>query len=163
MGRRAIEAGPTSETVADNLARFRRLRGLTLAELSARMTEVGRPMTGNTLSAIENRSRRADVDDLVVLAAVLNVSPASLLMPYLDPSTKGEHGDPSLVHATVPSSVFTEPVAAGRLWNWLNTSMPLDIPKYGDQVDSFEVERWRRDQVPGFAWNTSHTATNTGE
>ena len=38
-------------------------------------------MSVTTLSAIENGDRRADVDDLVAIAAALDISPAAMLMP----------------------------------------------------------------------------------
>ncbi|MGV0624537.1 helix-turn-helix domain-containing protein [Mycolicibacter minnesotensis] len=139
MGRKAIEVGLTGRTVAANIARFRGLRGLTLAELSARMTEVGRPMTGNTLSAIENRSRRADVDDLVAIAAALSVSPAALLMPLTDE-----------VDDTV--RVSGGAAAGGSVWDWLTADSPLDTSVVAAERDEFAIEAWRREQVPPWAY-----------
>ncbi|EHM29101.1 hypothetical protein SPW_2559 [Streptomyces sp. W007] len=43
------------------------------------MTALGRPMTITMLSRIECRQRRCDVDDLVAIAAALDVSPLTLL------------------------------------------------------------------------------------
>lgn len=144
MGRKAIELGATGRTVARNITRFRALRGLTLAQLSARMDGVGRAMTGNTLSAIENQSRRADVDDLVAIAAALDISPAALLMPDVDDLSD-----------TPPTT--THPEGSGewmarQFWDWLVADAPLNAPASTDDRDDFAVEQWRRDQVPEFAY-----------
>ncbi|SLD23070.1 putative DNA binding protein [Mycobacteroides abscessus subsp. massiliense] len=151
MGRKAIELGATGRTVATNITRFRGLRGLTLAQLSDRMVEVGRPLTGNTLSAIENLDRRADVDDLVAIAAALEVSPAALLMPVVD---EDEDGGAAWL---IPTSAEPDPgddgvasIQSGQFWGWLVTEAPLREPLF--DRDQFVVEAWRREQVPVFAY-----------
>ncbi|OHT67523.1 putative DNA binding protein [Mycobacteroides abscessus subsp. abscessus] len=153
MGRKAIELGATGRTVATNITRFRGLRGLTLAQLSDRMVEVGRPLTGNTLSAIENLDRRADVDDLVAIAAALEVSPAALLMPQVDEDEDGgiawlipTSAEPDRGEETVPT------IQSGQFWDWLTADAPLSEPLHTDTGrDEFAVEAWRRAQVPPFA------------
>ncbi|MFE0578127.1 helix-turn-helix domain-containing protein [Streptomyces sp. NPDC058874] len=50
-------------------------------QLAARATALGHPMTVTTISRIERRRRRCDVDDLVAIAAALGVSPLVLLQP----------------------------------------------------------------------------------
>ncbi|MBN7457547.1 helix-turn-helix transcriptional regulator [Mycobacteroides abscessus subsp. abscessus] len=160
MGRKAIELGPTAATVALNVKRFRTgLRGWTLAELSERMTEVGRPMTGNTLSAIENQTRRIDVDDLIALSAALEVSPAALLMPHITPEDTGDPGDPSLMQELrIITSAEREPedglraITAGAFWSWLIADVPLDAPYLMDERDEVAIEQWRRDIVPRWAY-----------
>ncbi|MBV0917258.1 helix-turn-helix transcriptional regulator [Mycobacteroides chelonae] len=156
MGRKAIEMGPTGRTVGMNIALFRVKRGLKLAQLSERMTEVGRPMTGNTLSAIENLTRRADVDDLVAVAAALGVSPAALLMPQV---ADDEDGGIAWRVATSaePDPVDDDGVAtvlSGQFWSWLTAEAPLDAPLFHDTGrDEYAVEEWRRGQVPKFAYH----------
>lgn len=144
MATRRVEIGPFGETVRRNVTRFRGLRGLTMTQLSARLTELGRPMGVSTLSGVENGGRRVDADDLVMLAAALDVSPASLLMPSAT--------DP--IEESVPADAVHggRSVSAGEWWNWLTAVAPLH-GTYPDEVDTFEVERWRRSQVPPFAWN----------
>lgn len=146
--------GPTGRTVGMNIAFFRVKRGLKLAELSERMAEVGRPMTGNTLSSIENLTRRADVDDLVAIAAALDVSPAALLMPQVADDEDGG------IAWRVPTSAEPDPVdddgvatvLSGQFWDWLVADSPLDAPLFPDTGrDEFAVEAWRREQVPPFA------------
>ncbi|MBN7467086.1 helix-turn-helix domain-containing protein [Mycobacteroides abscessus subsp. massiliense] len=154
MGRKAIELGATGRTVATNIARFRVQRGWKLSQLSARMTAVGRPMTGNTLSSIENHTRRADVDDLVAIAAALEISPSALLMP---PTEDDEDGGSTWL---IPTSAEPDPgeegvatILSGQFWDWLTAEAPLDAPLLPDTGrDEFEVESWRRQQVPKFAY-----------
>lgn len=153
MGRKAIELGHTGYTVASNIALFRVKRGWKLADLSERMTAVGRPMTGNTLSSIENLTRRADVDDLVAISAALEVSPAALLMPQVDDDEDGG------IAWLIPTSAEPDPgedgvasIQSGQFWHWLVADAPLDAPLFTDTGrDEFEVESWRRKQVPPFA------------
>ncbi|WP_443072324.1 helix-turn-helix domain-containing protein [Streptomyces sp. NBC_01485] len=48
-------------------------------QLAGRVTALGHPMSNTTLSRIERIQRRCDVDDLVVIAEALLVSPLVLL------------------------------------------------------------------------------------
>lgn len=84
-----IELGPTGRTVAANVKRLRESRGITLRALSAALKERGRPLSADALNKIENGDgnqergiRRVDVDDLMALAVVLEVSPVALLLPH---------------------------------------------------------------------------------
>jgi transcriptional regulator with XRE-family HTH domain len=79
MAKRRVEIGPVGETVRGNVADLRKRRGLTLRDLSEKMTAAGRPMAYNTLSEIERGARRVDVDDLVALAVALGAPPIDLL------------------------------------------------------------------------------------
>lgn len=170
MGRKAIELGATATTVARNVQRFRMMRGLTLGELSARVTAVGRPMSANTLSTLELLNRRADVDDLVALASALDVSPAALLMPHIVDASHLPGGsdapqdvypetsaEPAAVVETDPATgeqiVTAAPVhTAQQYWHWLIADSPLDAPTDDDERDDFAVESWRREQVPTWAY-----------
>lgn len=141
MARKPIEVGPTGRVFAANLARFRGLRGYTLADLAARTPEAGRPMSGTTISAIENLSRRADIDDLVALSAALGVSPAAMLI-----DTQPDPAEPSA--ATVNTNGVVE---AGPLWSWLTAVAPLDDPYIRTERDEVDIENWRRSQEPPWA------------
>jgi transcriptional regulator with XRE-family HTH domain len=77
---RVIEIGITGSNVADNVLRLRKVRGLTVRTLSARLTEGGRSIPPSGLTRIELRERRVDVDDLVALAAALEVEPSQLML-----------------------------------------------------------------------------------
>lgn len=152
MGRKAIELGHTGRTVASNIAYYRAKRGWRLSQLSERMDEVGRPMTGNTLSAIENLTRRADVDDLVAIAAALEVSPAALLMPVVDDDEDGGAVWLIPTSAEPDRGDETPTIQSGQFWDWLTVEAPLDAPLLPDTGrDEFAVEAWRREQVPPFA------------
>ncbi len=86
---------------------------MTLRDLSARLEELGRPLSHATISEIERGARRVDVDDLTTLAAALGVSPASLLMP---PSTM-----PFDEHVELSGASDD----AGSVWRWLTADAPL--------------------------------------
>ncbi|MFJ7205247.1 helix-turn-helix domain-containing protein [Streptomyces sp. NPDC098789] len=81
MPRRPTEIGPAGERTAGAIERLRTARGFAQRELADRVTALGRPMSNTMLSRIERTQRRCDVDDLVVLAAALGVSPLALLHP----------------------------------------------------------------------------------
>jgi transcriptional regulator with XRE-family HTH domain len=79
--------GPAGERVADNLWKLRTARGITLQQLSVKLRGLGHPLSADILKKIENGRtdvpypklvRRADVDDLLALAAALAVLPARL-------------------------------------------------------------------------------------
>ncbi len=81
MAKRKVEIGPTGETVRHNVARIRKRQGLTLQNVSDRLSTTDRPMSPNAISEIERAARRVDVDDLIALAVALNASPLALLLP----------------------------------------------------------------------------------
>ncbi len=74
-----VVTGPIGVAVATNVQQLRKLRGLGLAELSSRLRTLEHGMSVSTLSKIELRQRRVDVDDLYLLAASLDVAPSALL------------------------------------------------------------------------------------
>lgn len=65
--------------MAFNVRRRRKKLGLSLLELSNRLTECRHPLSLKVLSKIENEDRSVDVDDLVALALALETTPARLL------------------------------------------------------------------------------------
>jgi transcriptional regulator with XRE-family HTH domain len=79
MGTRKIELGPTGRTVATRVRRIRERNGVSLQELSERLTAVGRPILPSGISKIEQGARRVDVDDLTALADALATIPNDLL------------------------------------------------------------------------------------
>jgi transcriptional regulator with XRE-family HTH domain len=102
----------TGQTVRTNIRRLREARSFGYAELARRLKATGRSIPELGLRRIEEGERRVDVDDLMALAAALEVSPSALLMPS---TTAGDE--------TVATAVGD--VAARRLWNWLTGEMPL--------------------------------------
>jgi len=105
--------GATGTTVATNVKRLRKDRGLAFTDLSARLTDIGRPIPPLGLRKIESGGRRVDADDLVALALALDVSPVTLLMP-------DSPGGDSEVEVTG----LSEPRAAGQVWEWLTSTGP---------------------------------------
>lgn len=104
--------GTTGETVRANVLALRERNNLSYAQLSRTLRERGRVIPELGLRRIEDGDRRVDVDDLLALAAALDVSPITLLMPSTN------HAD-----QTAESTVGT--VSASRLWQWLTGEKPL--------------------------------------
>lgn len=129
-GRQEVERGPVSDYVAENVAALRRARGLSQQELSARLTELGRPMLPSALSKIEGRDRGVDVDDLIALAVALGVNPSRLLLP-------GNAGDDE---ALLTSTLAVPGWAA---WQWADASAPL--PTRSDAEGYYNSEEEHED------------------
>lgn len=79
MPAKPLDVGPAGVHVGLAVAQARETRGWDQRELSARLSAQGRPMSQPIVSRIEAGVRRVDVDDLVVLAEVLDVSVLALL------------------------------------------------------------------------------------
>ncbi|MGV9540739.1 helix-turn-helix domain-containing protein [Nocardia beijingensis] len=77
----------TGETVAKNVERLRKKRGLAYTELAARLEAIGRPIPTLGLRHIEAMKRRVDADDLVALAIALGTNPNAILFPPTDSPT----------------------------------------------------------------------------
>lgn len=113
MGRIAIETGPAGRAVATNVRAVRRSRGWSQLQLAEEMTRIGRPLQASTVAKIEAEDRRVDVDDLIALAAALNVAPARL---FIDKE------------ATYDVSVELTPghhAPQWSVWQWLTGYRPL--------------------------------------
>lgn len=108
--------GPIGERVADTVAALRREAGLSQSEFGERLASVGRPMQFDTVSRLESGRRAVTVDDLLALAAALDVSPLLLLLPPED------DGQPVRL---------TEGRAAGfgAAWRWGRGEEPLPGPR----------------------------------
>lgn len=138
-----IELGAAGQAVAANV---RRLRGDTAyTELSRRLTLHGRDIPPLGLRRIEEGARRVDSDDLVALAAALDVSPMTLLMPHVDDA------DEQLAYAGI------DQLTARELWRWLSGGIPL--PPYPPSPIPFLVRAlppWKLDELaPGLAASES--------
>jgi transcriptional regulator with XRE-family HTH domain len=143
--------GLTAETVALNIGRLRKASGLTLAELSERLTETGHPISLSAISKIENVNRSVDTDDLVALAIALNVSPLALLMPAPDRSWEA-------------SAVTGATTSAERLWRWATGETPL----HGQDQRGFQARSlpwWLRVEleVPDPALQAAMTPARDGD
>jgi transcriptional regulator with XRE-family HTH domain len=105
--------GPTGTYVQKNVKRLREERNLSLAELSRRLDKIGRKIPTLGLSRIENGERRVDTDDLVALAAVLDVSPVTLMLPAEDP------GEPVKLTQGLTVRHWSQ------AWRWMHGEVPL--------------------------------------
>ncbi|OBA64285.1 helix-turn-helix domain-containing protein [Gordonia sp. 852002-10350_SCH5691597] len=114
MAAKKIEIDATGRTVALNVTILRATQGLSVAELAERATAAGRPLTRQAVSEIEAGRRRVDVDDLIVLALSLDVSPAMLLMP------RGTDDIDDVVDVTGARLPVT------RVWAWLTANAAPD-------------------------------------
>jgi len=81
---RGNELGATGATVAANLKRIRTSAGITQAQLSERLSQMGHPIKTASIGKIESADRRVEVDDLMALALALDTSPLALLLPVGD-------------------------------------------------------------------------------
>lgn len=115
-GRRAIETGPTGMTVAENLARLRKVRGFTTRQLSGSLEQAGRYIPASGITRMENAERHVTADELVALAAVLGVTPSALLLPLKDATND-----------TIAISGAGE-VPADVAWDWMDGKRPLRLP-----------------------------------
>jgi transcriptional regulator with XRE-family HTH domain len=120
MATNEVPRGPISVHVVENVKRLRTGRRWSLAELSEEMTRVGRPIRSTGLHRLEQGKRRIDADDLVGLAAALDVSPITLLMPYT------AHGTVKLTE-----SVELDALAA---WDWMRGVRPIDLPEEREEA-----------------------------
>jgi transcriptional regulator with XRE-family HTH domain len=68
-----------SEVVAGQVRRWRRERGLSAADLAARISDLGGRMSRVTITKIEGRRHGVSLDDALILAAALRVPPAVLM------------------------------------------------------------------------------------
>lgn len=110
-----LELGATGLTVANNLRRLRNDQGLSLRELSLRVSErTGRYLGPDALNKAERGQRRLDVDDLMVLAAALDVTPAALMLPVTIDREQ-----------PVEITGVKGPVSAQRAWRWMAGDQPL--------------------------------------
>jgi transcriptional regulator with XRE-family HTH domain len=126
MGTNAVQRGPTAETVSANVKRLRTRQNLGLRGLSKKLGGVGRAISHSAVDQIEKGTRRVDVDDLQALAAALDVTPATLLMPV---TTREEWETP------VDATGQPEGVTAQQLWAWLTAKRPPRMPA-GDLFDA---------------------------
>jgi transcriptional regulator with XRE-family HTH domain len=84
-----METGPSGaagKRAARRIKQLRMERSLTQTDLAERLVAFDRSYTVSTLSRIEQGKRRLDIDDLVAIAAALDVSLDTLLLEDRDPA-----------------------------------------------------------------------------
>jgi 8-oxo-dGTP pyrophosphatase MutT (NUDIX family)/transcriptional regulator with XRE-family HTH domain len=105
--------GAVGGYVIENIRLLREERRLAYTELSALLSEGGRPIPTLGLSRIEKGKRRVDVDDLVAIAAALGVNPSALLLP--------RRGDADQLAELTPTRRYK----LRALWGWADGAVPL--------------------------------------
>jgi transcriptional regulator with XRE-family HTH domain len=122
MGTRKIELGKTGHTVASQIRRIRDRNGLSLQELSERLTAVGRPIVPSGISKIEQGDRRVDVDDLTALADALGTIPNDLLYePQQAPAGISQDDYERMVALMLQAKITAEGRVTGRDGTvWIN-------------------------------------------
>ncbi len=153
---KTIDLGPTGHTVRRNIERLRKAQGLSYAELSRKLGELGRPIPALGLRRIEAAQRRVDTDDLVALAIALRANPNMLLFPPL--RSRGVWTGVTGIDGEVSTTAA---------WTWADGRAPVKgldpeadeypLPGYGATLQPIEVltpeerrerrERWRDSQV----------------
>ena len=112
MGTNAVQRDATADTVSTNVRRLRTDQNLGLRRLATKLGEAGRPLTHSAVDQIEKGTRRVDVDDLMALAAALDVSPATLLMPVSDEDQE------------VSVSGHKDKLTGRQVWDWITAHRP---------------------------------------
>lgn len=132
MTGRNDEDRSVSDVVADRVREVRRRRGLTAAQLAVRCAALGMPdLTASTLSNIETgrrdetgrRRRDVSVDELLTLAAALDVAPVHLLVPPLGSPLTAVLAEPNdeALYAVTP----TRATRIYRVRQWIRGERPL--------------------------------------
>ncbi len=130
---------PTASRVAANLREVRKARGLDLADVSARMARLGRPLSISGLSKVERGQRGVDVDDLVALALALDVTPNRLLLTA--------EATPEGITELTPK-MGASPAAC---WRWATGDEAFRVDPWSDKpnvLDLDRLERWHRENRP---------------
>lgn len=137
--------GYVSERVARNLKLIRTQRGLSTYQLADRLKGIGWPIAQTGLARIENAQRQVNVDDLLALSIVLDVSPGRLLLPD-DISVPGVEK----VYYVVTPETRAE---ISNLWRWMTGEEPLvlrdrDGKPLPDERTARELDRWVFENLP---------------
>lgn len=127
-----LPIGPAGDVLRQNLRRIRSGKGISYATLAARLAHTGLPVHPVGLSRSERGTRPVDVDELVAIAVVLDVSPVDLLIP-------------GPVHDDMPWQATPRlRVQAGRARAWIGGRATLTPVTSQEQLT--EAIRW----VPGY-------------
>jgi transcriptional regulator with XRE-family HTH domain len=138
MPKRRETDNTSSGVVGRNVARLRKVRGMTTRAVSERITELGVPLYPSGISDIEMGRRVVTVDQLTALAAALSVAPITLLLP-------AEEREPHTPFALTG----TGEAPAELILAWLRGYVPLDADQ---RADDFEVEAFHRRSLPRWGW-----------
>ena len=131
-------------TVSANVKSLREQANLSLRGLAKRLAAAERPLTHSAVDQIEKGERRVDVDDLMALAAALDVTVQTLLMPEI-PSVPGISKLAYRPEWDTPVKVtgLPESIDAHTLWMWLTAQAP---PRAA--YDDAEFALWAARSIP---------------
>lgn len=87
---------PVRKALGENIARIRKLRGMTVRDLSAKLDEHGLRLSASGVSEVENASRKVSVEELLVFAIALNTSVIDLLLPEIHEQMEIAKGTPTI-------------------------------------------------------------------
>jgi transcriptional regulator with XRE-family HTH domain len=136
MATKVLQRGPVAARFGENLRGLRESKRMSLADLSAAMSAVGRPILKSGLCKIEMGDRRVDVDDLVALAVALDVSPARLLLCP-------DAGDELIELTATVADTKTQ------AWRWCAGSAPLgSVLEHQRETHTNRFRRENRPQAP---------------
>ena len=157
-------ARTVGEVFRDRLRTVRERKRWKQFQLAERVTEMGAPMHQTAIAKIENGERKVTLDDAMRLAAALDVSPLSLILPL------GDEDAMSLAPRA-------EPMPAKLVRAWIDGTLPVTAVLYAaegleteyrtldglvlDEAEALERRRfyaseessgrWKMSQVPGLA------------
>ncbi len=140
-----------ADTVAIRVKDLRKTRKWTQQDLANAMSARGYPTDRSTIVRLEKRNRGISVDDLVALAAALNVSPGWLLLP----AAAGEGDLPIVGNVKVP---------AWAAWQWVDGQNPLPTVSedegYNTPAEELDFQQGR---PPDMRQREQHTATKAAK
>ncbi|MFD8640788.1 helix-turn-helix domain-containing protein [Streptomyces zaomyceticus] len=131
-GRRAVEVGVTGKTVAANLARLRKARGLSTRQMAAELERMGRPVSASGVTRMEKGDRHVTSDDLAALAILFGVSPSALLLPL----------DDNPANTVEITGAGERP--ADKAWDWADGKRPLFVRWEHESEDISDFHRLSR-------------------
>lgn len=112
---------PVRKALGENIARIRKLRGMTVRDLSAKLDEHGLRLSPSGVSEVENASRKVPVEELLIFAIALNTSLIDLIIPD------------DRVELVVAKGLS---LTTGQLESWLRGDSPWRQLPYGTPMDA---------------------------
>lgn len=123
------------ERVGANVATLRKVRDLSVRQLSEKMTEMGAKIFPSALTSLEHGKRRATAAEVLVLAHILRVNPNRILFPDRADIT------PTQITPTVATT-------ASRAWAWADARWHLDSQYDPETPQAERYDDFRRHARP---------------
>jgi transcriptional regulator with XRE-family HTH domain len=157
-----------TQTVAGEIRRYRKLRGLSVQALADRCAQLGMAMPAAVLSNLElGRRESVSVAELVVIAQVLDVSPTLLMVPVttvdkMEILPGREAGTTEVLEWFAGETRFV-PARTGRLkgepssWDEEGPAGYVHLYRVHQQLVAVLMPI-KDDEDPGYAWTVSKDA-----